>query len=117
MAGAEMCTFDPHVQNMHRDDLELLLDTSWSRCVKLSRAMKDRGIKQSSAAAPSSASKKDCGDILPSGAQGDGGSFAWSDRRFASADWWLRPVSNCLGTIDDCPGGSVLFRPTVHVAT
>jgi 3-keto-5-aminohexanoate cleavage enzyme len=45
MAGAEMCTFDPHVQNMHRDDLELLLDTSWSRCLQLARAMKDRGIK------------------------------------------------------------------------
>jgi 3-keto-5-aminohexanoate cleavage enzyme len=45
MAGAEMCTFDPHVQNMHRDDLEPLLDTSWSRCLKLARAMKDRGIK------------------------------------------------------------------------
>ena len=45
LAGAEMCTFDPHVQNMHRDDLELLLDTSWSRCLQLARAMKDRGIK------------------------------------------------------------------------
>ena len=27
MGGAEMCTFDPHVQNMHMGDLELLLDT------------------------------------------------------------------------------------------
>lgn len=45
MAGAEMCTFDPHVQNMHRDDLELLLDTSWSRCLQLAQEMKDRGIK------------------------------------------------------------------------
>lgn len=45
MAGAEMCTFDPHVQNMHRDDLELLLDTGWSRCLELAQAMKDRGIK------------------------------------------------------------------------
>lgn len=45
MAGAEMCTFDPHVQNMHRGDLELLLDTGWSRCLELAQAMKDRGIK------------------------------------------------------------------------
>jgi 3-keto-5-aminohexanoate cleavage enzyme len=45
MAGAEMCTFDPHIQCMHRDDLELLLDTSWSRCLELAQAMKDRGIK------------------------------------------------------------------------
>ena len=37
MAGAEMCTFDPHIQNMHRDDLELLLDTSWSRCLELAK--------------------------------------------------------------------------------
>lgn len=44
-AGAEMCTFDPHVQCMHRDDLELLLDTSWSRCIRLAEAMKARGIK------------------------------------------------------------------------
>lgn len=45
MAGAEMCTFDPHVQNMHRGDLELLLDTGWSRCIELAEAMKSRGIK------------------------------------------------------------------------
>jgi 3-keto-5-aminohexanoate cleavage enzyme len=45
MAGAEMCTFDPHVQCLHRDDLELLLDTSWSRCIELAEAMKARGIK------------------------------------------------------------------------
>ncbi len=45
MAGAEMCTFDPHMQNMHRGDLELLLDTSWSRCIELGQAMKERGIK------------------------------------------------------------------------
>jgi len=45
LAGAEMCTFDPHMQNMHRGDLELLLDTSWSRCIALGQAMKDRGIK------------------------------------------------------------------------
>ena len=45
MGGAEMCTFDPHMQNMHKDDLELLLDTSWSRCLELGQAMKDRGIK------------------------------------------------------------------------
>lgn len=45
MAGAEMCTFDPHVQNMHKDDLELLLDTGWSRCIELAEAMKSRGIK------------------------------------------------------------------------
>lgn len=45
MAGAEMCTFDPHMQNMHRDDIELLLDTSWSRCLELGDAMKARGIK------------------------------------------------------------------------
>jgi 3-keto-5-aminohexanoate cleavage enzyme len=45
LAGAEMCTFDPHVQNMHRDDIELLLDTGWSRCLELAQAMKDRGIK------------------------------------------------------------------------
>lgn len=44
-AGAEMCTFDPHMQCMHRDDLELLLDTSWSRCIELAEAMKSRGIK------------------------------------------------------------------------
>jgi hypothetical protein len=44
-AGAEMCTFDPHIQNMHRGDLELLLDTSWSRCQELGEAMKTRGIK------------------------------------------------------------------------
>ena len=34
-AGAEMCTFDPHIQCMHSGDLELLLDTSWSRCIAL----------------------------------------------------------------------------------
>ena len=45
LGGAEMCTFDPHMQNMHRGDLELLLDTSWSRCLRLAQAMKDRGIK------------------------------------------------------------------------
>lgn len=45
MAGAEMCTFDPHIQCMHRGDLELLLDTSWSRCIELAEAMKARGIK------------------------------------------------------------------------
>jgi len=45
LAGAEMCTFDPHMQNMHKGDLELLLDTSWSRCIELGQAMKDRGIK------------------------------------------------------------------------
>jgi uncharacterized protein (DUF849 family) len=45
LAGAEMCTFDPHVQCMHRDDLELLLDTSWSRCLRLAETMRDRGIK------------------------------------------------------------------------
>jgi len=45
LAGAEMCTFDPHMQCMHRDDLELLMDTSWSRCLQLAQAMKDRGIK------------------------------------------------------------------------
>ncbi|MET9080740.1 3-keto-5-aminohexanoate cleavage protein [Streptomyces sp. NPDC004237] len=45
LAGAEMCTFDPHIQCMHRDDLELLLDTSWSRCIQLAEAMKERGIK------------------------------------------------------------------------
>jgi 3-keto-5-aminohexanoate cleavage enzyme len=45
MAGAEMCTFDPHVQSMHRGDIELLMDTSWSRCQELGDAMKQRGIK------------------------------------------------------------------------
>jgi uncharacterized protein (DUF849 family) len=45
LAGAEMCTFDPHIQCMHRGDLELLLDTSWSRCIELAEAMKERGIK------------------------------------------------------------------------
>jgi uncharacterized protein (DUF849 family) len=45
LAGAEMCTFDPHMQCMHRGDLELLMDTSWSRCLELAQAMKDRGIK------------------------------------------------------------------------
>ena len=45
LGGAEMCTFDPHMQNMHRDDVELLLDTSWSRCIELAEAMKARGIK------------------------------------------------------------------------
>ena len=45
LAGAEMCTFDPHIQCMHRGDLELLLDTSWSRCIQLAEAMKERGIK------------------------------------------------------------------------
>lgn len=45
LAGAEMCTFDPHMQCMHRGDLELLLDTSWSRCLELADAMKTRGIK------------------------------------------------------------------------
>jgi 3-keto-5-aminohexanoate cleavage enzyme len=45
MGGAEMCTFDPHIQCMHRGDLELLLDTSWSRCIELAEAMKQRGIK------------------------------------------------------------------------
>jgi 3-keto-5-aminohexanoate cleavage enzyme len=44
-AGAEMCTFDPHIQCMHKDDLELLLDTSWSRCIELAEAMKQRGVK------------------------------------------------------------------------
>jgi 3-keto-5-aminohexanoate cleavage enzyme len=45
LAGAEMCTFDPQMQCMHRGDLELLMDTSWSRCIELAQAMKDRGIK------------------------------------------------------------------------
>ncbi|MEU3982342.1 3-keto-5-aminohexanoate cleavage protein [Streptomyces sp. NPDC026672] len=45
LAGAEMCTFDPQMQCMHRGDLELLMDTSWSRCLELAQAMKDRGIK------------------------------------------------------------------------
>jgi 3-keto-5-aminohexanoate cleavage enzyme len=45
LAGAEMCTFDPHMQCMHRGDLELLLDTSWSRCLELADAMKTAGIK------------------------------------------------------------------------
>jgi uncharacterized protein (DUF849 family) len=45
LAGAEMCTFDPHMQCMHRDDLELLMDTSWSRCLQLAQAMKDNRIK------------------------------------------------------------------------
>jgi 3-keto-5-aminohexanoate cleavage enzyme len=45
LAGAEMCTFDPHIQNMHKGDLELLLDTSWSRCIQLAEAMKEQGIK------------------------------------------------------------------------
>jgi 3-keto-5-aminohexanoate cleavage enzyme len=45
LAGAEMCTFDPHIQCMHRGDLELLLDTSWSRCIQLAEAMKERRIK------------------------------------------------------------------------
>ena len=45
LAGAEMCTFDPHMQYMHKGDLELLLDTSWSRCIELGEAMKERGIK------------------------------------------------------------------------
>jgi uncharacterized protein (DUF849 family) len=45
LAGAEMCTFDPHMQCMHRDDLELLMDTSWSRCLELAEAMRERGIK------------------------------------------------------------------------
>jgi 3-keto-5-aminohexanoate cleavage enzyme len=45
LAGAEMCTFDPHMQCMHKGDLELLLDTSWSRCIELGEAMKARGIK------------------------------------------------------------------------
>lgn len=44
-AGAEMCTFDPHMQCMHRDDLELLMDTGWSRMLRLAEAMKERGIK------------------------------------------------------------------------
>jgi 3-keto-5-aminohexanoate cleavage enzyme len=33
------------MQCMHRGDLELLMDTSWSRCIELAQAMKDRGIK------------------------------------------------------------------------
>ena len=45
LAGAEMCTFDPHMQYMRRDDLELIMDTSWSKCVRLAEAMKERGIK------------------------------------------------------------------------
>lgn len=45
LAGAEMCTFDPHMQCMHRGDLELLLDTSWSRCLELAEAMKAARIK------------------------------------------------------------------------
>ena len=44
-AGAEMCTFDPHMQNLHRGDLELLIDTGWSRCRELAEAMKEQGIK------------------------------------------------------------------------
>lgn len=44
-AGAEMCTFDPHMQYMRRGDLELLMDTSWSKCVRLAEAMQERGIK------------------------------------------------------------------------
>lgn len=43
--GAEMCTFDPHMQCMHRDDLELLMDTSWSRMLRLADGMRERGIK------------------------------------------------------------------------
>lgn len=43
--GAEMCTLDPHMQCMHRGDLELLLDTSWSRCIRLAEAMRAHGIK------------------------------------------------------------------------
>lgn len=45
MAGAEMCTFDPQMQNMHKGGLELLMDTSWSRCQELAQAMLDRNIK------------------------------------------------------------------------
>ncbi len=45
LGGAEMCTFDPHMQNMHRGDLELLMDTSWSRCLRLAQAMQDNNIK------------------------------------------------------------------------
>ncbi len=45
LASAEMCTFDPHMQCMHRGDLELLLDTSWSRCLELAEAMKAARIK------------------------------------------------------------------------
>ncbi len=44
-AGAEMCTFDPHMQYMRRGDLELIMDTSWSRCVRLAEAMQAHGIK------------------------------------------------------------------------
>ena len=43
--GADMCTFDPQMQCMHRGDLELLMDTSWSRCLELATAMKDASIK------------------------------------------------------------------------
>lgn len=44
-AGAEICTFDPQMQCMHRGDLELLMDTSWSRCIELATAMKEASIK------------------------------------------------------------------------
>lgn len=43
--GAEICTFDPQMQCMHRGDLELLMDTSWSRCIELATAMKQASIK------------------------------------------------------------------------
>lgn len=44
-AGAEMCTFDPHMQFMNNGTIELLLDTSWSKCIALAEAMQQRGIK------------------------------------------------------------------------
>jgi len=43
--AADICTFDPQMQCMHRGDLELLMDTSWSRCIELATAMKEARIK------------------------------------------------------------------------
>lgn len=45
MAGAEMCTFDPQMLCVRFGDDELIHDTSWSRCLRLAEAMKERNIK------------------------------------------------------------------------
>jgi 3-keto-5-aminohexanoate cleavage enzyme len=45
MAGAEMCTFDPQMLCVRFGDDELIHDTSWSRCIRLAEAMKERNIK------------------------------------------------------------------------
>lgn len=45
LGGAEMCTFDPQMQFFRDGDLELIVDTSWSKCVALAESMRQHGVK------------------------------------------------------------------------